>query len=289
MWSTDPGAQSDPASTLDESLPHSHSKDIPWAMGDSEVPRSTRPRNVGHQRRHGAARGRPRGAAPPDHRCASTRRQGVYSAIGYSFHDPSREKTVHVDQYGGDVVSTYGSTTTQCSPRSSPRESGSMRDGASGWWLLGRRHLVRSSSSSCASRDRSCGGVADRPRPGDVGAPRGRLPVRSTPLLASAVVVGRVPAPVRRVADAGAGARSGAAQTSPQVPDGGSTSSEHAGRGSQSGRDRVDGETGEAADDRAVDADELQVAPDMELDASAVSLPSQRFTVAEMIVASSRP
>ena len=40
MWSADPGALSDPASTLDESLPHSHQTDVPWALGDSEVPTS---------------------------------------------------------------------------------------------------------------------------------------------------------------------------------------------------------------------------------------------------------
>ena len=33
---------------------------------------------------------------------------GVYSVMGYAFNDPSREKTVHVDQYGGQVVSAYG-------------------------------------------------------------------------------------------------------------------------------------------------------------------------------------
>ena len=33
---------------------------------------------------------------------------GVFSVIGYAFDAPSDERTVHVDQYGGDVVSTYG-------------------------------------------------------------------------------------------------------------------------------------------------------------------------------------
>ena len=30
LWSTDPGAISDPTSTLDESLPHSHAHEVPW-------------------------------------------------------------------------------------------------------------------------------------------------------------------------------------------------------------------------------------------------------------------
>ena len=41
LWSTDPGAASDPASTLDESLPHSHAHEVPWAQGGSEVPSSS--------------------------------------------------------------------------------------------------------------------------------------------------------------------------------------------------------------------------------------------------------
>ena len=38
LWSTDPGAVSDPTSTLDESLPHSHAHEVPWGLGESEVP-----------------------------------------------------------------------------------------------------------------------------------------------------------------------------------------------------------------------------------------------------------
>jgi uncharacterized iron-regulated membrane protein len=33
---------------------------------------------------------------------------GVFSAIGYAFENPAHERTLHVDQYGGRVVSTYG-------------------------------------------------------------------------------------------------------------------------------------------------------------------------------------
>ena len=33
---------------------------------------------------------------------------GVFSVIGYAFDAPSDERTVHVDRYGGEVVSTYG-------------------------------------------------------------------------------------------------------------------------------------------------------------------------------------
>ena len=47
FWATDPGAISDPTSTLDESLPHSHAHEVPWAQGDSEVPTSDAEGNQG--------------------------------------------------------------------------------------------------------------------------------------------------------------------------------------------------------------------------------------------------
>ena len=112
LWGEDPGAQSDPASTLDESLPHSHKTDVPWGLGKTEVPQSSETSDaaeasvanidtalvVGEQEglRH------PMTVALPD------AEDGVYSAIGYAFHNPGLEKTVHVDQFGGKVVSTYG-------------------------------------------------------------------------------------------------------------------------------------------------------------------------------------
>ena len=58
MWSPDHGAVSNPTSTLDESLPHSHAVDVPWALGESEVPASRRPRRRGAQRRQRRHRGR---------------------------------------------------------------------------------------------------------------------------------------------------------------------------------------------------------------------------------------
>lgn len=40
FWSLDPGAASKPNSTLDESLPHSHAIEVPWAQGAKAVPES---------------------------------------------------------------------------------------------------------------------------------------------------------------------------------------------------------------------------------------------------------
>ena len=77
----DPGAASDPTSTLDESLPHSHAVDVPWAMGDSEVPSSTPPadgdgRSVANVDTAVAGRRRRGAAAPDDRRAARGRRRG---------------------------------------------------------------------------------------------------------------------------------------------------------------------------------------------------------------------
>jgi uncharacterized iron-regulated membrane protein len=112
LWGEDPGAQSDPASTLDESLPHSHKTDVPWALGKDKVPSSTNPgagdersvANIDTALLVGAQEGllHPMTVALPEDDA------GVYSVIGYAFHDPGQEKTVHVDQYGAQVVSTYG-------------------------------------------------------------------------------------------------------------------------------------------------------------------------------------
>ena len=33
---------------------------------------------------------------------------GVFSVIAYAFAEPSREQTLHIDRYGGQVVSAYG-------------------------------------------------------------------------------------------------------------------------------------------------------------------------------------
>ena len=112
MWSLDHGAESDPASTLDESLPHSHA--VPWASGKTEVPTSDGQEDGGDHEQNvatvdtaitvAAEEGlrHPMTVALPDGE------DGVFSAIGYAFDAPSDEQTVHVDRFGGQVVSTYG-------------------------------------------------------------------------------------------------------------------------------------------------------------------------------------
>ena len=108
MWSLDHGAESDPVSTLDESLPHSHA--VPWGSGKTEVPSSDGDGHEGSVANvdtaitvaEGEGLRHPMTVALPDGE------DGVFSAIGYAFDAPSDERTVHVDRFGGQVVATYG-------------------------------------------------------------------------------------------------------------------------------------------------------------------------------------
>ena len=193
LWSTDPGAQSDPASSLDESLPHSHRADVPWAQGDSPVPQSTPPtgdeRNVANVDtaievadqeglRHPMTVALP---APDDP-------TGVFSAIGYAFDAPSDERTVHVGRYGGEVVSTYGFDDYPLLAQVVSQGIGLHEGRSLGRWSFWGAALM-------------CLGVIfmcltgplmwwrRRPRgAGRLGAPRGRMPLRASPLMAVGLV-----------------------------------------------------------------------------------------------------
>jgi len=195
LWSTDPGAISDPASTLDESLPHSHRQDVPWAQQRSEVPTS-RPPGDGAERsvanvdtallvaelsglRH------PMTVALP----AAGDEGGVYSVIGYAFDAPSDERTVHVDRYGGEVVSTYGFDDYPLLAKVVAQGIGLHEGRSLGLWSFW------AAAATCVAVVFMC--VSGplmwwrrRPRrSGSWGAPRGRLPVRGAPVLAVLLVV----------------------------------------------------------------------------------------------------
>ena len=107
MWSQDPGAISNPATTMDESLPHSH--DVPWAQGKSGVPTSTPgpSRSVANVDTAILA-GQQHGLRHPMTVVLPQEDTGVFSVIGYAFNDPGQERTVHVDRFDGHVISQYG-------------------------------------------------------------------------------------------------------------------------------------------------------------------------------------
>jgi uncharacterized iron-regulated membrane protein len=188
MWSLDHGAASDPASSLDESLPHSHATDVPWALADSEVPTSDpdqgEDRNVANvdtavlvAEREGLRH--PMTVALPGEDAG-----GVYSVIGYAFDAPSDERTVHVDRYGGQAVSTYGFDDYPLLAKVVSQGIGLHEGRSLGLWSFwGSALMCLSVIFMCVTGPLMW--WRRRPkRAGRMGAPRGRMPLRSTPLLA---------------------------------------------------------------------------------------------------------
>jgi uncharacterized iron-regulated membrane protein len=190
LWSADPGAASDPASTLDESLPHSHQVEIPWGQQESEVPRSE-PSHDGSSAnvdtaievadREGVRH--PMTVALP----AADDATGVFSVIGYAFDAPSDEKTVHVGRYGGEVVSTYGFDDYPLLAKVVSQGIGLHEGRSLGLWSFWGSALM------CVAVIFMCvtGPLMwwrRRPRGRSLGAPRGKLPVRATPVLLVALV-----------------------------------------------------------------------------------------------------
>ncbi|MBC9820833.1 PepSY domain-containing protein [Terrabacter sp. MAHUQ-38] len=190
IWAQDPGALSDPTSTLDESLPHSHA--VPWAQGRSPVPQSN-PRQKGDEvsvaNLDTAVEVADRaGLAHPFTVALPSGDPGVYSVIGYAFTDPGLERTLHVDRFGGQVVSAYGyddyPALAKVVAQGIAVHEG-RRFGAVNLWLT---------TFFCLAVIVACvtGPVMwwrRRPRgAGAVGAPRGRMPLAGSPLLAVLVV-----------------------------------------------------------------------------------------------------
>jgi uncharacterized iron-regulated membrane protein len=192
LWSTDPGAISDPTSTLDESLPHSHAAEVPWGMGKSEVPRSSGSdeRSVANVDTAIAVADReglrhPMTVALPADGADSS---GVFSVIGYAFDAPTDEKTVHVDRYGGQAVSTYGFDDYPALAKVVSLGIGLHEGRSLGLWSFWGAALM------CVAVIFMCvtGPLMwwrRRPRgSGSIGAPRGRMPLRYSPLLLVALV-----------------------------------------------------------------------------------------------------
>lgn len=191
FWSLDHGAISDPTSTLDESLPHSHAQDVPWAQGKSPVPRSSEPTGEDGERSisnvdtaitvaDGEGLRHPMTVALPGDD------GGVFSVIGYAFDAPSDERTVHVDQYGGGVVSTYGFDDYPTLAKVVSQGIGLHEGRTFGYWsMAGSTLMCLLIIASCITGPL----MWWRRRPsGSIGAPRGRMPLRTTPVLLVGVI-----------------------------------------------------------------------------------------------------
>jgi uncharacterized iron-regulated membrane protein len=191
MWSLDHGALSDPTSSLDESLPHSHATDVPWAAGESPVPRSDPEQDgVSVANVDTALEVADReGLRHPMTVALPADDDGVFSVIGYAFDAPSDERTVHVDRYGGDVVSSYGFEDYPLLAKVVAQGIG-LHEGRSlglvSFW--GALAMCLAVVFMCVTgplmwwRRRPSGTTS-------MAAPRGRLPLRGSPVLLAGLVV----------------------------------------------------------------------------------------------------
>jgi uncharacterized iron-regulated membrane protein len=192
LWSLDHGAQSKPGSRLDESLPHSHAvRDVPWAQGATEVPKSdpdgATSESVANVDTAVVVAER-EGLAHPMTIALPSSNDGVFSVIGDAFADPSKERTVHVDQYSGEVRSQYGFEDYPLAAKAVAQGIG-FHEGRSlglvSFWfalLFCVGVLVMCVTGPLMWWRR-------RPaRSGSVGAPRGKMPIRATWWLVAALV-----------------------------------------------------------------------------------------------------
>jgi uncharacterized iron-regulated membrane protein len=191
LWSTDHGAVSDPTSTLDESLPHSHAHEVPWGLGKSEVPRSEEGERSVANIDTAVAVADGEGLRHPMTVALPGEERGVYSVIGYAFDAPSDERTVHIDRYGGEIVSTYGFDDYPALAKVVSQGIGLHEGRSLGLWSFwGSALMCAAVIFMCVSgplmwwRRRPRGGARGR----TFGAPRGRMPLRSTPLLVVALI-----------------------------------------------------------------------------------------------------
>jgi uncharacterized iron-regulated membrane protein len=113
---------------------------------------------------------------------------GVYSVIGYGFDAPSDEKSVHVDRYGGEVVSTYGFDDYPVLAKVVSQGIGLHEGRSLGLWSFwGSALMCAAIIFMCLSGPLMWWRRRPR-RSGAVGAPRGRMPIRATPVLAALLV-----------------------------------------------------------------------------------------------------
>jgi uncharacterized iron-regulated membrane protein len=113
---------------------------------------------------------------------------GVFSVIGYAFDAPSDEQTVHVGRYGGEVASTYGFADYPLLAKVVAQGIGLHEGRSLGLWSFwGSALMCLAVIFMCVSgplmwwRRRPRGAAR-------IGAPRGRMPLKATPLLVAALV-----------------------------------------------------------------------------------------------------
>ena len=113
---------------------------------------------------------------------------GVFSVIGYAFDAPSDEQTVHIGRYGGEVESTYGFADYPLLAKVVSHGIGLHEGRSLGLWSFwGSAPMCLAVIFMCVSGPLMWWRRRPR-RTGQLGAPRGRMPLKATPLLAAALV-----------------------------------------------------------------------------------------------------
>ncbi|HEY5978216.1 MAG TPA: PepSY domain-containing protein [Microlunatus sp.] len=190
LWSDDHGGASQPTTTMDESLPHSHAGEVPWGLGASQRPTSDVGDVTGSIANLDTAVvvADEHGLQHPYTILLPDTPDGTFAVIGYAFHSPGQERTVHVDRYTGAVVGTYGyadyaglaKAVSQGIALHEGRRFGTLNLVLSAAMCLGIVVLCVSGPIMWWRR---------RPKnAGRIGAPRGRLPIAATPAVLVAVV-----------------------------------------------------------------------------------------------------
>ena len=198
LWGEDPGA----TSTLKESIEGASSSSAPagWAIGETEVPTSS-----GHNHGGAGSTGEAAGEVSIDTAVNAASsvgvpgpffvvypdgEEGVWSVMGDQWNDPgnpafrdvSQEAVAHVDQYSGEVVATYSydeyspaaKVVSQAISLHEGRKFGGLNTIATTAFCLGVIFLCITGPLMWWRR---------RPKGSGLSAPRGRMPLRTSPWL----------------------------------------------------------------------------------------------------------
>jgi uncharacterized iron-regulated membrane protein len=194
LWGNDPGAASDFGTALKKST--SGSQPAPWALGESQLPRSN-DENIPSIGLDSAISVADRTGLPhPYLVLIPDGKEGVYSVMadswsvpdGPAFKDVSKEAVVHIDQYSGTILATYGYDKYSLTAKLVD-QGVSIHEGRK----LGVVTRI-SSTSFCLAILFLCvtGPIMwwkRRPKAGGLSAPRGRLPISDSPVIAITLIV----------------------------------------------------------------------------------------------------
>ena len=194
LWGEDPGAASNFATALKKST--SGSQPAPWALGESQLPKSN-VNNIPSIGLDSAISVADKTGLPhPYLVLMPDGKEGVYSVMadswsvpdGPAFKDVSKEAVVHVDQYSGKILATYGYDKYSLTAKLVD-QGVSIHEGRK----IGVVTKVTSTSFCLAILFLCVTGPImwwkRRPKKAGLSAPRGRMPIADSPAIAITLIV----------------------------------------------------------------------------------------------------